>query len=317
MGKYDNISKKRNENIKIFEDTMIMNTNHPQLKKSISESIANTEIIDKIEDFAFSKTLLGENIKKYGNINVVKSTTIDSLLSLKGELEDGDKVCILNFASATTVGGGVTKGSNAQEESICRVSTLYPVLNQEKVHNKYYSKNRLCGTRLYTNTCVYTPNIIIFKRDKEFLPEMDWMTCDVITCPAPNLRQEKYNRFNEHDNEGIVEYDKNKVRKTIEDRIELIINTAMRHNVTHLILGAFGCGAFKNPPEIVSDEFYNQLIKKFSAMTFKNIIFAIPYTTYSKHNYDVFAEKFTFSNIKREFNTEEFDKMKEMLNGFF
>ncbi len=42
----------------------------------------------------------------------------------------GKKVAVLNFASATNPGGGVKHGSSAQEEALCRCSTLYPCLEQ-------------------------------------------------------------------------------------------------------------------------------------------------------------------------------------------
>lgn len=40
--------------------------------------------------------------------------------------KQGKRVCVLNFASATNPGGDVVHGSSAQEEAICRCSTLYP-----------------------------------------------------------------------------------------------------------------------------------------------------------------------------------------------
>lgn len=91
------------------------------------------------------------------------------------------QVCILNFASATNPGGGVTKGSSAQEEAICRCSTLYPNLKESWVWNKFYGPNRRQQDPLHKDDCIYTPGVLVFKSDTSYpklLPGKELVFCE-------------------------------------------------------------------------------------------------------------------------------------------
>ena len=101
------------------------------------------------------------------------------------------KVAVHNFASATNPGGGVVWGSSAQEESLCRCSTLYPVLNQKSLLTNYYDFHRSRQNPLYTDRCIYTPSVKVIKSDTDYPERLDsnrFFDVDVITCAAPNLR---------------------------------------------------------------------------------------------------------------------------------
>ena len=92
-----------------------------------------------------------------------------------------------------------TKGSRAQEEAICRCSTLYPVLNTKENWSRFYKFHRDRHDAKYTDTCIYTHDILIIKSDTDIprrLPEDNWCKVDVITCAAPNLRERPGNAMN-------------------------------------------------------------------------------------------------------------------------
>ena len=58
-------------------------------------------------------------------------------------------------------------------------------------------------------------------------------------------------------------------------RIRNIFNAAIDNDIRVLILGAFGCGAFKNPPEIVAQAFRDVLLEEHYDTCFTDIVFAI------------------------------------------
>lgn len=167
---------------------------------------------------------------------------------------------ILNFASATTPGGGVVKGSTAQEECICRCSSLYPVLNQPRCWHGYYNVNRAANTNLGSDTVIYSPDILVFK-DKHYnlLEKENQFYVDVITCAAPNLREKPSNLYNDGASKTQLTLTDEELYNIHVARAKAILNVAIYYNVEYLVLGAFGCGAFKNKPEIVAKAYKDVL----------------------------------------------------------
>ncbi|MGN1247548.1 MAG: TIGR02452 family protein, partial [Paludibacteraceae bacterium] len=105
------------------------------------------------------------------------------------------KVCVLNFASATNPGGGVENGASAQEECICRCSTLYPCLTAPAMSDGFYKPHRLSKNPLHNDDIIYTPDVLVLKDDDyHMLPKP--FAVDVITCAAPNLRSVPANQDN-------------------------------------------------------------------------------------------------------------------------
>lgn len=204
------------------------------------------------------------NIAEYPEVDTmeVKLDPIDSVEAIMKYTEG--RTAVLNFASYKQAGGGFLAGSSAQEESLCHESYLFNILAD---FSKYYEWNREhLNEGLYTNRALYTPEVR-FERKGQI------KYCDVITCAAPNLSYAiKGNHANViADNHFIL-----------EDRIKFILDIAAAQRVDTLILGAFGCGVFKQDALEVARIFTKYL--KTTHKCFHKIIFAIP-ADIDYHNY--------------------------------
>lgn len=177
------------------------------------------------------------------------------------------KTAVLNFASYNNPGGRFLDGSTAQEESLCHSSFLYNVLKE--FNDTYYEDNRHNKNRgLYKDRALYTPNVY-------FRNEEGVVSCDVITCAAPNKSLlYKYGNFTEEENS-----------KVLRNRIKFVLNIAAKNYVDILILGAWGCGVFKQDPIEVATMFKKEIEKLNRHM---NIFFAIP----DDKNYNAFGGVF-------------------------
>jgi len=189
----------RDRRIRIFEDTMSLCKTDDVLQDAVAKSIKEQVFICEDETLAEAST----SKRNEHGVRVIVSRK-RSLEAASTYIERGQRVCVHNFASATNPGGGVTRGSNAQEEAICRCSTLYPCLSAANMRNAFYDSHRekLQDGRMdaaYNGDCIYTPEVIVFKSDTAepaLLPEQDWYRVDMITCAAPNLRERPSNSMN-------------------------------------------------------------------------------------------------------------------------
>ena len=186
----------------------------------------------------------------------------------------------MNFANNHSVGGSPFS-AGAQEESLCRTSTLYECLSFEydsfyKHHHHLYSEGLL--TEWGNDDLIYSPDIVVFKTDSsapEMMEQKDWYKVDVITCAAPELR----GGFDCKEPDWMLNFELKRLKR--------VFQIAKQNNVDVLILGAWGCGAFKNPPDIVATAFA-VLCKEYR---FDVVEFAIDCSRGSTKNYDIFKAK--------------------------
>ena len=246
----------RDDMVEIFHDTEAFCKTDENLKQAILDSIKAT-VFYEADDYP---PLPKRRFKKT-TISVVKRRSLDAAISMQRKYLEL-KIAVHNFASATNPGGGVKHGSRAQEESLCRCSTLYPVLNTEENWKRYYTVNRELADPLYDDACIYTPEITICKSDIDRpsrLPRDKWDLVDVITIAAPNLR-----KFEIIDDE---------LFDIQETRIRHMFTVVAHHGAEIFVTGAFGCGAFQNNPEVVANV-YKKVLPEFEGF-FKEIVFAI------------------------------------------
>ena len=276
----------RQDNVEIFEDTQRLYSSNERLISAIKHSSAMQECFT------------GTGRHWYGPEHRIYQKPVRTVISPKRTLEAaapyayaGKKVCVLNFASATNPGGGVIKGSSAQEEAICRCSTLYPNLKAERAWEKFYAPHRRAHDPLHNDDCIYTPGVMVFKSDTDYpqlLPEEKWYSVNALTCAAPNLRERPSNEMNAGDGDDAVHISREDLQALHEKRMRKVLEIAWRKGNEIVILGAFGCGAFRNPPAVVAQAM-KTVVQEYR-MRFETIEFAVYCSTQYDTNYRVFQQ---------------------------
>ena len=273
---------RRTKNVEIFRDTERRYTSDPALMSAVQQSTNNQVFIAETENVAVPSAYKTENAK------VIVSGK-RSLEAAEVYAKQDKKVCVLNFASATNPGGGVVNGSSAQEECICRCTTLYPCLNTDEMWNEFYKPHRKAANPLYNNDCIYTPDVCVFKSDTNFpeaLPKDEWWNVNILTCAAPNLRERPSNAMNPYAGNQAPKITPAELEKLLTKRIRRVIESAAAYRNEVLLLGAFGCGAFRNPPDIVAKVF-NTVMPDYLCY-FDTIEYAVYHTAREIENYKSF-----------------------------
>ncbi len=192
---------------------------------------------------------------------VRNETTLSAAARLVVELGLQDVLC-LNFASAKNPGGGFLVGSQAQEESLARSSALYATLTAAPA---YYDANRRCGTAFYTDHMILSPNVLVFREDSGALLDRPY-NVSFLTAPAVNagaVRKNEPRRVSE-------------INETMRRRIAMALTVAEHQGYRRLVLGAWGCGVFRNDPAEIAALFAEQLAGggRYSA-SFDAVVFAV------------------------------------------
>ncbi len=248
----------RQENVEIFDNTMALCGTDDDLKRNISKTAEKQLLI--LEDNVIPN--FKPSYKENADVIVSDKRTFQAAESYAYA---GKKVCVLNFASATNPGGGVLNGAGAQEECLCRCSTLYFALTKRLLYTDFYIPHRNAQNPLHNNDIIYSPDVTVFKSDTEkpeLLGKKDWFNVNVISCAAPNLR------FLPEGTIGDEEI------YTLQlERFSRILSVAASQKNEVVILGAFGCGAFRNNPIVVAEAAKNS-VREFLRF-FETIEFAI------------------------------------------
>ena len=269
------------ERVQVFEDTLDWIKNDPDLSASIPEAKKNTTVYFEDDYPVFDMTKTKDTV-----ITVSKDRSYEAAMRLHRQNPDA-KIAVMNFANAFHPGGGVTKGSCAQEECLCRTSTLYPLLYRKYLRDTFYKHHYDLNTPKATDSLVYTEGVIICKTDEDLpkrMPKENWVKVDVITIAAPDLR-EKSNKHAPLVNGGTYMNNAELFGYHVKRAIHMLTCAAAK-KADILVLGAFGCGAFENNPEVVARA-YKTALQEFPKV-FDRIEFAVYCSPKSSRNYDVF-----------------------------
>lgn len=227
----------RQINFTVMSDTAQCCKTIPELMQAIDYSIAHQQMV-AVEDHIDHPWVDAPQTKYI----VSGKRSYEAAKGYKGR-----KVAVLNYANNHHI-GGAPYSAGAQEESLCRCSTLLPCLMA--MNTPFYERHR----QMYSNgqmnfmgndDLIYTPDVVVFKTDErteplypQMMPRDEWYKVNVITCAAPQL----IGKISLPDG----------YEEAIRSRVKRILDVAAMNGNEVIILGAWGCGAFRNPIETVS-----------------------------------------------------------------
>lgn len=189
-------------------------------------------------------------------IRVYNMDTLDAAVMLRRQaMQQADprrprnlRPAVLNFANARMPGGGWWNGAVAQEEAMCYRSTL-----AYSLHRRHY--------RLYPLEGIYSSRVAVLRHSmssghawitdigsltpatvRELLPWYSALTVAAIYKPKTRWSWRSTNK--------VFAYDKD--QQLTKDKMRLALHMAAMHGHDMLVLGAFGCGVYENPPRDVA-----------------------------------------------------------------
>lgn len=181
-------------------------------------------------------------------IHVLNENCIDVLLRWGGEPSPG-RIAMLDMANGSKPGGAAEKGARAQEETLCRASTLYPILSQSE--------------HLYPLKAPYfVVRNVSFLFDAQYALLETPVQCDVVVVNAVNVRRTKA---------GWTQ----KAEEDMYAKISYMLEACRANGSNRLILSAFGRGAFGCPPDAVAHLFKRALVDDRAEFHFSEVVFAI------------------------------------------
>lgn len=204
-------------------------------------------------------------LEKYGSTDsagkaggrVENLSTVDAVRKLADEGRNA--IGVLNFASAKNPGGGFLNGAMAQEESLAASGTLYRTLT---AHEEYYRNNRAQSSMMYTDHAIYSPDVVFF-RDGRFRLIQTPVKASVLTLPAVNMGQVL-----------LKGEDSAEAGRVMRRRMKLALAIFADQGAKNLVLGAYGCGVFRNDPRLVA-VWWKELLEEGMGAYFDSIFYAV------------------------------------------
>ncbi|MFJ9854953.1 TIGR02452 family protein [Streptomyces sp. NPDC101150] len=174
----------------------------------------------------------------------------------------GGPLAVLNFASARNPGGGYLNGAQAQEEALCRGSALYTCVREAP---DFYAAHRAEPSPFYSDRVILSPGVPVFRDDRGVLLEVPYKA-GFLTAAAPNA--------------GVIARQRpaeaGRVAGALTARAERVLEVAAAGGHRQLVLGAWGCGVFRNEPADVAGAFAAHLLGsgRFAGW-FDRVVFAV------------------------------------------
>ncbi len=226
----------------------------------IQRAMACSEIVLD-DDPVWKRWKVDEEDRRFDTVLEVTSQTT---LECMREAQAGRSM-VLSFGSAKRPGGGYLGGASAQEESLARSSALVPCLERfEAQFYQHHARQKGDDSCLYSHRIIWSPNVPFWRSDAGTALPVHCAT--VATVAAVNA--------------GVVSKRVDRrvaplmIAAHMHQRIRRVLLAALRKGCEDLVLGAFGCGVFKNAPRDVAFLFRALLLGEFRGC-FARVRFAL------------------------------------------
>lgn len=222
-------------------------------------------------------------------IQVVNEDTFNAAITLASSLPPptsttSARVAVLNMASHSSPGGGWIRGAFAQEEMLCYRSSL-----SLSLHRRYYPWKQRMG--------LYTRDVVVIRSDMpsghallahlpaDQLPVVSALSIAALRTPAISTSTVRLEDGSTVDEEM---YARPQDRDLTKDKMRLCLRMAAARGHGRLVLGALGCGAFRNPPGEVARCWREVFAEaEFAGGWWESVVFAV-YDTKGEGNFAVF-----------------------------
>lgn len=212
----------------------------------------------------------------------VEVINMDTALAGHRLLTKGLNPAVLNLASCWQPGGGVLDGRTTQEESLFRRSTLASSLfpfDRERadefgfpfVEQAYPNRSEILKSKKNVDTSregrTFLSRGVVFFKDTEKnncrLLKNPYRLDVVSVCAIKKPALTK---------EGLLTY---RDRDIVRRKIRSMFKIALWNGNDSMVLGAWGCGAYRNPPSEIAALFREALLSDEFRNRFKSVTFAI------------------------------------------
>lgn len=177
---------------------------------------------------------------------------------------------VLNCASDTSPGGGWLRGAMAQEEALCYRSSLGLSLHEEHYpltpHQGFYTRDVvIIRTDNASGHALLTPNV----------PPAQLKVASVVSIAA--IRRPQLVHNNNNSIGGHKLFARASDRELTKDKMRLVLRMAAAQGNDSLVLGALGCGVFRNPVEEIAGLWRELLVddEEFQGGWWREVWFAI------------------------------------------
>ena len=259
--------------------------------------------LKRMEDTQIQRIVDGKRIAAFGiyePINLDWGECTQILTNLHGR-----EFAVLNFANAFVPGGGYVEGCSAQEENIFRRTDLHFSLyrSQTNLSGSQYTQHMSTlinaeglNPRVYMDFADNKHNVVIRGPESDgytFLPRNEIFPFVELRAAAWDLR-------------GVDNLRQSVFMEDCRRRIRAQLLTLKDNCVRCVVLGAFGCGAFQNPPSLVAEIYVEEISRMRS--DFDVIAFAI---IMSPDNLSAFQDKFSLFREPLLKLTDQIDLMND------